>query len=84
MITIPSCRLRGPRCLGERAVQSLIAGYGITCFDELIGHCLGQCYDGEVFFSSLKTERTYRTRDAAKADLFDYFECFYNLRHWAI
>ena len=34
------------------------------------------------FFSSLKTERTarktYRTRDQAKADVFDYIECFYN------
>jgi putative transposase len=36
----------------------------------------------ESFFSSLKTERTgrktYRTRDEAKADVFDYFERFYN------
>jgi putative transposase len=36
----------------------------------------------EIFFSSLKTERTaqkvYRTRDAAMADVFDYIECFYN------
>jgi putative transposase len=36
----------------------------------------------ESFFSSLKTERTarklYRTRDEAKADLFDYIERFYN------
>ena len=36
----------------------------------------------ESFFSSLKTERTarktYRTRDDAKADVFDYIECFYN------
>ncbi len=36
----------------------------------------------ESFFSSLKTERTarktYRTRDQAKADMFDYIECFYN------
>jgi putative transposase len=36
----------------------------------------------ESFFSSLKTERTarktYRTRDHAKADVFDYIECFYN------
>jgi putative transposase len=35
-----------------------------------------------LFFSSLKTERTagklYRTRDEAKADVFDYIECFYN------
>jgi putative transposase len=38
----------------------------------------------ESFFSSLKTERTartmYRTRDQAKADVFDYIERFYNPR----
>jgi putative transposase len=38
----------------------------------------------ESFFSSLKTERTahttYRTRDQAKAGVFDYIECFYNPR----
>ncbi len=36
----------------------------------------------ESFFSSLKTERTarktYRTRNDAKADVFDYIERFYN------
>jgi putative transposase len=36
----------------------------------------------ESLFSSLKTEGTarkvYRTRDDAKADLFDYIERFYN------
>ena len=36
----------------------------------------------ESFFSSLKTEPTarklYRTRDQARADVFDYIECFYN------
>ena len=38
----------------------------------------------ESFFSLLKTERTasktYRTRDQAKADVFDYIERFYNPR----
>ena len=38
----------------------------------------------ESFFSSLKTERTarktYRTRDAARADVFDYIERFYNTK----
>jgi putative transposase len=38
----------------------------------------------ESFFSSLKTERTarrtYRTRDEAKADVFDCIERFYNPR----
>lgn len=36
------------------------------------------------FFSSMKTERAarkvYRTRDAARADVFDDIECFYNPR----
>ena len=36
----------------------------------------------ESFFSSLKTERigskVYRTRDAARVDVFDYIERFYN------
>lgn len=36
----------------------------------------------EIFFSSLKTERiekkVYRSRAQAKADVFDYIECFYN------
>ena len=38
----------------------------------------------ESFFSSLKTERTgrktYRTRDEARADVFDYIELFYNAK----
>ena len=47
----------------------------------------GNCLDNaamESFFSSLKTERTarktYRTRDEAKADVFDYIERFYNAK----
>jgi putative transposase len=36
----------------------------------------------ESFFSSLKTERirgkVYRSRDEARADMFDYIERFYN------
>jgi putative transposase len=45
----------------------------------------GNCYDNAVaesFFSSLRKERIrrkiYRTRDDARADLFDYIEVFYN------
>jgi hypothetical protein len=42
----------------------------------------------ESFFSSLKTERTarklYRTRDEAKADVFDYIERFYNPKTQAL
>ena len=47
----------------------------------------GDCYDNAVaesFFSSLKKERirkkVYRTRDRARADVFDYIEVFYNRR----
>ena len=61
--------------------QALLKRNGITCSmsDK------GSCYDNAVvesFFASLKRERTkrkkYRTRDEAKADVFDYIERFYN------
>jgi putative transposase len=45
----------------------------------------GNCWDNAVaesFFSSLKKERIrkriYKTRELAKADVFDYIEVFYN------
>ena len=45
----------------------------------------GNCWDNAVaesFFSSLKKERIgkqiYKTRELAKADVFDYIEMFYN------
>ena len=45
----------------------------------------GNCWDNAVaesFFSSLKKERIrkriYKTRDMARADIFDYTEVFYN------
>jgi putative transposase len=45
----------------------------------------GNCYDNAVvesFFGLLKRERVnrvhYRTREEARADIFDYIECFYN------
>ena len=45
----------------------------------------GNVWDNSVmesFFSTLKTERvarkTYATRDAARTDIFDYIERFYN------
>jgi putative transposase len=47
----------------------------------------GNCWDNAVaesFFSSLKKERIrrkiYRTKEEAKADIFDYIEMFYNPR----
>ena len=45
----------------------------------------GNCWDNAVaesFFSSLKKERIrkriYKTRELARADIFDYIEIFYN------
>jgi putative transposase len=45
----------------------------------------GNCHDNAVaesFFQLLKRERmrrqTYATRDAARSDIFDYIEMFYN------
>ena len=61
--------------------QELLKANGITC--SMSGK--GSCYDNAVvesFFASMKRERTrrrkYRTRDEARADVFDYIERFYN------
>ena len=63
--------------------QRLLAEHGIECSMSR----RGDCWDNaavESFFSSLKTERvdrkTYRNRDEARADVFDYIERFYNPR----
>ena len=71
---------RGPQYLSDE-YQSLLRCHGITC--SMSG--AGSCYDNAVvesFFATLKRERTrrrqYRTRDDARADLFDYIERFYN------
>ena len=61
--------------------QRLMADHGITCSMSRAGNVWDNSAM-ESFFSSLKTERTarkvYRTRDAARADVFDYIERFYN------
>ena len=58
-----------------------MADHGITCSMSRSGNVWDNAAM-ESFFSSLKTERTarkvYRARDEAKADVFDYIECFYN------
>jgi putative transposase len=63
--------------------QRLMADHGITCSMSRSGNVWDNAAM-ESFFSSLKTERTarkvYRTRDHARADVFDYIECFYNPR----
>jgi len=63
--------------------QRLLADQGITCSMSR----KGDVWDNaamESFFSSLKLERArrrrYRSRDEARADLFDYIERFYNPR----
>jgi putative transposase len=63
--------------------QRLLAEHGIVCSMSRRGNCWDNAAI-ESFFSSLKTERTdrrrYRTRDEARADVFDYIEQFYNPR----
>jgi len=61
--------------------QRLLAEQGITCSMSKAGDVWDNSVM-ETFFSSLKIERVYRkdyrTRDQARADLFDYVERFYN------
>ena len=63
--------------------QRLMADHGITCSMSRSENVWDNAAM-ESFFSSLKTERTarrvYRTRDDARADVFDYIERFYNPR----
>ena len=61
--------------------QRLLVDHGVICSMSRSGNVWDNAAM-ESFFSSLKTERakrkTYRTRDEAKADVFDYIERFYN------
>jgi putative transposase len=61
--------------------QKLMADNGVQCSMSRSGNVWDNAAM-ESFFSSLKTERigkkTYRTRDAARTDVFDYIERFYN------
>jgi putative transposase len=63
--------------------RRLMADQGVTCSMSRAGNVWDNAAM-ESFFSSLKTERisgrTYRTRNEAKADVFDYIERFYNQR----
>jgi putative transposase len=71
---------RGSQYTSEQ-FQKLMADHGVVCSMSRSGNVWDNAAM-ESFFSSLKTERTarktYRTRDEAKADVFDYIECFYN------
>ena len=61
--------------------QRLMADNGVTCSMSRSGNVWDNAAM-ESFFSSLKTERVarkiYRTRNHAKAEVFDYIERFYN------
>lgn len=61
--------------------QRLMADHGVVCSMSRSGNVWDNAAM-ESFFSSLKTERigkkVYRTRDDARADVFDYIERFYN------
>jgi putative transposase len=71
---------RGSQYTSEQ-FQRLMADHGVSCSMSRSGNVWDNAAM-ESFFSSLKTERTarktYRTRDEAKADVFDYIERFYN------
>ena len=73
---------RGTQYTSEQC-QSLMTEHGVTCSLSRSGNVWDNAAM-ESFFSTLKTERTarkvYPTRDAARADVFDYIERFYNLR----
>ena len=61
--------------------QQLMADNGVVCSMSRSGNVWDNAAM-ESFFSSLKTERisrkVYRSRDEARADVFDYIKRFYN------
>ena len=63
--------------------QKLLGGNGLICSMSAVGHCADNAAC-EGFFGMLKRERVnhrqYRTRDEARADVFDYLERFHNPR----
>jgi putative transposase len=75
---------RGSQYTSEQ-FQRLLADNGITCSMSRAGNARDN-FAMESFFPSLKAERTalkvYRTRNEARADVFDYIEHFCNPRRW--
>jgi putative transposase len=71
---------RGSQYASE-SFQRLMADHGVSCSMSRAGNVWDNAAM-ESFFSSMKTERVtrklYRTRDDARADIFDYIERFYN------
>lgn len=62
--------------------QRLLDNLGVTCSMSRSGNVWDNAVM-ESFFSTMKIERChrkdYRTPDAARADVFDYIERFYNI-----
>jgi putative transposase len=65
----------------SESFQRLLRDLGVTCSMSRSGNVWDNSVI-ECFFSTLKTERvarrSYATRDAARADILDYIERFYN------
>jgi putative transposase len=65
----------------SHAFQAKLREYGMRCSMSRKGNCWDNA-PSESFFNSLKNERVhgakYRTREQAKADIFEYVEVFYN------
>lgn len=75
--------LRSRIAIHERPVPAPHDRAGRHLFDEPIRQLLGQCGDGELLLlaeDGAKARKTYRTRDEARADVFDYVERFYNAK----
>jgi transposase InsO family protein len=90
----PHASIRSGEPIYKQPDAKLLTSHGITCSMSRSGNVWERAIEGAVdsspmasavmesFFSSLKTERTarktYRFRDEAKVDVFDYIERFYN------
>ena len=63
--------------------QRFLKGHNLTCSMSGVGSCADNAA-AEGFFGMLKRERVnrrrYQTHAEARADIFDYIECFYNPR----
>ena len=63
--------------------QALLKQYGFVCSMSRKGNCWDNAV-AESFFHSLKVEavhgETFRTRDEARRAVFDWLECFYNVK----
>ena len=63
--------------------QRFLKGHNLTCSMSGVGSCADSAAC-EGFFGMLKRERVnhrrYETHAEARADIFDYIECFYNPR----